>query len=119
MSSSDVSWEPPATSYEREQLVSKARRWPDLMTQDEEDWYLNTYPHDLGPVALGTEWFLTWLYTTQWRFSLLGLFWAFVGLFAIFVGTPELGFFSAVLGLVAVGYAVYLFAGGRSRLFVF
>lgn len=54
----------------------------------------------------------------SWRFSFLGLFWLAVGLSAIFVGTSEFGFLGLVVGIVVVVYAVYLFAGGRTRFFV-
>lgn len=109
-------WVPPEQgTWDYDRLIERCKSDPsgDTLTEDEQSWFLDVYIDSLSiPAAM---WLLFQI--TPWRFSILGVFWMAVGLFSIFILTPESLLFLFV-GLAAVGYSLYLFKGGRSKFFV-
>ena len=112
MDSADAVWKPPSGKWERKRLVKRARSAPLTLSEDEENWYKNEYLDSLSLPAMAWE----YMHYIEWRFSWFGLLWTLLGLVALFSGA---GFGTAVVGLLALGYAAYLFAGGRFRFIIF
>lgn len=57
--------------------------------------------------------------TIEWRWSFLGAFWAVIAAVLMLFAFSGGGFLLFPVAVVTGGYATYLFAGGRWRLFVF
>jgi hypothetical protein len=110
-----LTWEP-ASAWEAGEVRKRARRSPDLLTQEEKDWYLS-YIDGLDFVGLTREYVINVFFDAQWRFSPLGLFWALVGVVAIVLGFDAGNLLWVLISFLIFGYSAYLFAGGRWKFF--
>lgn len=117
MSDASESFTPPNAGWELQSFLQRARRGD--LNEVETKWYFDTYVDSLSIAGMGKEWFLAWWYGSPWKFSILGVFWGFIGVFLLFAGTSEFGILAGILGVLFIAYALYLFRGGTRKFFIF
>ena len=133
-------WEPPAEGADQERLAFAIHAYRRAITfgtatpnlsefgirskadfEEASRWEHTVFMPAYEEKLRNTPWpemFKGVLQEIQWRFSLYGLVVLVLGLMTL-VGTAVIGWLGIPVGLVLLGFAAYIFAGGKTRLWFF